>query len=152
MSYSFFKIHISFSYNGVQKISRNFPSVSLTTICGDLEVSSFPRRSSKVHITYFDVSGFRLKDCAAFGFIYHILLHVIIYYPSPPLFFVFPQGTIMKIGSFLTCIMPSLPQYLSYIITCCIKSTFVLCISPRDHNENKVFLDLYYAIPATVYL
>ena len=28
----------------------------------------------------------------------------------------------------------------------------VLCISPRDYNENKIFLDLYYAVPATVFL
>ena len=38
----------------------------------------------------------------------------------------------------------------SYIITWCIKSTFVPCLSPGDHNENKVFLDLYYAIPVKV--
>ena len=24
--------------------------------------------------------------------------------------------------------------------------------SPRDHNQNKVYHDLYYAIPATVFL
>ena len=39
-----------------------------------------------------------------------------------------------------------------YYMLYCIKSTFVVCISSRDHNENKVFLDLYYAIPATVFL
>ena len=31
---------------------------------------------------------------------------------------------------------------------------FAICFSvlPKDHNENKVYLDLYYAIPATVSL
>ena len=36
---------------------------------------------------------------------------------------------------------------LSYIITCCVKSNFFLCSSPKDNNGNKVFLDLYFAIP-----
>ena len=31
-----------------------------------------------------------------------------------------------------------------------IKSSFVLYISLRDHNENKVFFDMYHAMPATV--
>ena len=31
-------------------------------------------------------------------------------------------------------------------------SSFVSLYSPRDHNENKVYLDLYYAISATVSL
>ena len=33
-----------------------------------------------------------------------------------------------------------------------IMSTFVLCVSPMDYYENKVFLDLYHAILATVFL
>ena len=33
-------------------------------------------------------------------------------------------------------------------ICLCQYSPFVSLYSPRDHNENKVYLDLYYAIPA----
>ena len=41
------------------------------------------------------------------------LVYLILQYvaSSPPLFFVFPKGIIMKIRYFLTCIIPSLPQY-----------------------------------------